>query len=161
MHQYIKVLNVCVCPYVTEAGSLRGGTTVVTNDLCTYYTQYYVLRVRDNKQMHFRSSSWSGHNQRTASWNGYSQGIVAEADEVGEQQLKRTQSGHSSVWPCETSTHQRHYRHKAHQSRNSRSSSQLLHREELQVPDCSCRWKKGCRGSRHHRGASSKWASYL
>jgi len=85
-------MSVCVCPYVTEAGSLRGGTTVMTRDLRTYYTRYYVLRVRDNKKMHPRSSSWSG----------YSQGTVAEADEVRQQQLKRMQSGCISVWPCET-----------------------------------------------------------
>jgi len=83
------------------------------SDLRTYYTWYYVLCVCDNKQMHLRSSSWSGHNQGAASrsghnqgaasWSGYSQGTIAEADEVGEQQLKRMQSGCISVWPCETS----------------------------------------------------------
>jgi len=94
-----------MCPYVTEAGSLKGGDTVVASDLCTYYTRYYVLHVCDNKQMHPRSSSWSGHHQGAASWSGYmySQGTLAEADEVGEQQLKRMQSECISVWPCETS----------------------------------------------------------
>jgi len=60
----------------------------VMNDLRTYYTRYYVLRVRDNKQMHLTSSSWSRHNWGAASWSRYSQGTVVEADEVGEQQLR-------------------------------------------------------------------------
>jgi len=71
-------MSVCVCAYVTEAGS----TTVVMHDLRTYYTRYDVLRVRDNKKMHPRSSSWSGHNQGAASWSGYSQGAAAEEDTI-------------------------------------------------------------------------------
>ena len=43
-YQYIKILDVCVSVRVcvTEVGSLGGGTTVVTCDLRTYYTQYYM-----------------------------------------------------------------------------------------------------------------------
>jgi len=40
----------------------------------------------------------------------------------------------------------------------------LLHHEELQVLDCSCRWTKGCHRSGCDRGATIKWvkwASYM
>ena len=46
LHQYIKILNVCVsvclCVCVTEVRSSGGGSTVVMRDLRTYYTQYSV-----------------------------------------------------------------------------------------------------------------------
>ena len=98
---------------------------------------------------------------------------VITSNTLKEQQLKRMQSGSSSqsgqsgsssVWPRETRACQRHYR-----TRRVRvwgwarltQLLQLLHCEELQVPDCSCRQTKGCHGSRHEWGASSKRASYL
>ena len=97
---------------------------------------------------------------------------AAEVDEVGKQQLKQMQSGHSSVQPCKTSARQRHYRTKLHQTHvhrcgegsetteclqqrescrtpccantnGSESSSDFCTVKELQVPDCSCRQTKG------------------
>jgi len=67
---------------VIEVGSSRGG------DSRPSYLLYFVLCVCNNKQTHSRSSSWrgcGGHNWRTASG-----------------------SRCSSVWPRETSAHQRH-----------------------------------------------------
>jgi len=46
----------------------------VTRDLCTYYTLYCVCVITSR----------------------HSQGAAVEADIIGEQQLKRTQSGSSS-----------------------------------------------------------------
>ena len=80
-----------------------------------YYLLYLVLRVHDNKWTHSRSSSWRGCNWGTT---------ATEADAVGEEQLKQTQSGCSSVWPRETSAHQRHYstRWLVHRSRGASDS---------------------------------------
>ena len=60
---------------------------------------YLVLQVHDNKQAHSRSISWSEHNP----------GAAAEADTIGDQQLKQMQLGCAMVWPHETSARQRHY----------------------------------------------------
>jgi len=66
---------VCVCVYVHyRSGTYRGGTRLVTCDLCTYYTLYCVCVITSR----------------------HSQGAAVEADIIGEQQLKRTQSGSSS-----------------------------------------------------------------
>jgi len=66
-----------------RSGKFTGsGTTVVTHNLCTY--TLYCMCVM---WTHSRSSNT-----------------------VREQQLDRTQSGHSLVWPCKTSACQRHYR---------------------------------------------------
>ena len=94
------ILNVCgcVCVCVTEVGSSGSGTPVLTHNLHTCIL-YFVPCVRDNKQTHSRSSSWRG-----CSW-----GAAAEAEAVGKQQMKQTQSGCSLVWPCENGAYQRHY----------------------------------------------------
>ena len=93
------------------------------------------MLVRVNK--HMQSSS--------TSWRGRSQGAAAEADTVGEQQLKRTQSGHSSAWPRDCA-HQRCYCTRSVRAGGCARLThllRLLHHEELQVLDCSRRRTKG------------------
>jgi len=65
------------------------GSSMHNNEICSACVGllYFVLHERDNKQTHSSSSSLNGCN-----W-----GTAAEVDAVGEQQLKWTQSGHSSV----------------------------------------------------------------
>jgi len=81
---------------------------------------YFVLRACDNKWTHSSSSSWRGRSRGAAaeedaeedtveeqqlkrmqsgssSWRGHSRGAAAEEDTVGEQQLKRTQSGEQQL----------------------------------------------------------------
>ena len=69
LYQYIKIC-VCLSVCVTEVGCSEGGTTVVTRDLRTYYTRYFVLIT-----------------------SGCTQGVAAEEDAGEEEQLKQTQSG--------------------------------------------------------------------
>ena len=87
-------LSVCAC--VKEVGNSGGGIIVVTHDLCTYYTLYWVCVITSGRTRGVAAEQdavrWRGHNWGAASW-----------------------SGRSSAWPCETSAHQRHQL--LHQSR--------------------------------------------
>ena len=124
------------CRSVMEVRSSGGRTTVVMHNFLAYCTLYCMCVI-------------TGWCQRGTA--------AAEADAVEEQQLKRMQSGHSSVWPRETSAHQRHYctgllciwvqgctrltQMWWNNTNGSENSSDLC--EELQVPDCSGRQTKG------------------
>jgi len=61
-----------------RSGTYRGGTRLVTCDLCTYYTLYCVCVITSR----------------------HSQGAAVEADIIREQQLKRTQSCREQQLKC-------------------------------------------------------------
>jgi len=91
---HFKHVSVCLC---VSNGSGKFGGWDYSSDARPFYLSYFVLHVRDNEQTHLRSNSWSGHNWGEASWSwsGRNRGTAAEADAVGEQQLKRSQWGRS------------------------------------------------------------------
>ena len=97
--------------------------TVVMGNLHTLYCMCVITSGRtrgvaaeENAVGDLGSSSCSRHNRGAASSCGHNQGTGVEMDAVGEQQLKQTQSGHSSVQPRKTSARQRHYCIKLHQT---------------------------------------------
>ena len=77
---------------VTEVECLGGGTTVMTCNLCTYYTLHCVCVVT------------SGRTQGTAAEVDTIGEQQAEADASGEQQLKWMQLGSSSWNGCNQGT---------------------------------------------------------
>ena len=91
----------CVCLSVCN-GSGKFRTRLVTHDLHTY-TLYYVCVITSGRTRGAEGWSTEAPKQTLS-------GTTAKAYAFGEQQLKQMQPGCSSVWPCETSAHQRHYR---------------------------------------------------
>ena len=95
-----KLLWKCLCLPVRNGSGKFGGRNYTTVVICDpSYLICFVCNMSDVLCVHDASIT-SGRNRGTA----------AEADAVREQQLKRTQLGLRSVWPRETSAHQRHYR---------------------------------------------------
>jgi len=115
---YISILDfkhVCMC--VTEVGwMVRGGTRLVTHDLCTYYTLCMCVTKSGAKSGTTSCGNWSGCKQGAAAevdanreqllkwmqsgsscWSGCNQGAAAEVDAIREQLLNWTQLG-SSCW---------------------------------------------------------------
>ena len=86
-NQYVKIL-ICVLVCVTEVGCSWGGTRLVTHDL---RTEPRTLRRTFENIGHGLESSRTGE-----ATNGCYRGAAVEADAIGEQQLKQTQSGSSS-----------------------------------------------------------------
>jgi len=114
-YQHIKILNVCLC--IMEVESSRGRTTVVTCDLCTFYTLYCVCVITngctwgaaaEENAVEEQQLKWT--QSRNSKLKQMQSGTAAEVDAVREQQLKWMQPGRSLAWPCKTSACQGHYR---------------------------------------------------
>ena len=96
MRQYIKILTrvcVCVCVCVTEVGCSWGRTRLVTHDLRTSYFNLLNLELCEE------CSRTSGPESSRAAGE-CNHGAAIEADTIGEQKLKQTQSGSSSRSRC-------------------------------------------------------------
>ena len=93
--QYIKIL-MCVCPYVCvmEVGCLWGGTRLVTRDLRT--STRTLQRMLRTLGMVWNSWGYERMQSGSSSRSECNRGAAVEADAIGEQQLKWTQSGSSS-----------------------------------------------------------------
>ena len=80
-----------------------GGTTVVMCNLRTYYTLYGVCVITSRRNRGAAAEEDAVGEQQlkrtqsgSSSWRGRSRGAAAEEDAVGEQELKRTESGSRS-----------------------------------------------------------------
>ena len=83
VYQYVKILDVClsVCLCVTEVGTSEGGTT-----------HSYTVTMRPSNLLYLLCTACM-----CVISSGRTQGAADEADAVGEQQLKWSQSGCTSV----------------------------------------------------------------
>ena len=75
---------VCVCVYVHyRSGTYRGGTRLVTCDLCIYYTLYCVCVITSRRNQGAATEADTIREQQ----------LKCKADTIVEQQLKQMQSG--------------------------------------------------------------------